>query len=69
MNIFRQYSVKVNAAMNFGMKVAGALCTLISYPWVFRVLGAEGVGRVAFANSVLNFLSPIILSFFTHLNA
>lgn len=59
MNIFRQYSVKVNAAMNFGMKVAGALCTLISYPWVFRVLGAEGVGRVAFANSVLNFFTML----------
>lgn len=59
MNIFRQYSVKVNAMMNFGMKVAGAVCTLISYPWVFRVLGAEGVGRVAFATSVLNFFTML----------
>ena len=59
MNVFRQYSVKVNAMMNFGMKVAGALCTLISYPYVFRVLGAEGVGRVAFATSVLSFFTML----------
>ena len=45
--------------MNFGLKVSGALCAAISYPYVFRVLGVDLVGKVAFATSVFGFFTML----------
>lgn len=45
--------------MNFILKISGALCSAISYPFASRMLGAEGMGKVAFAVSVTGFFSMI----------
>lgn len=59
MSIYRQHSVKYNFLMNFILKMSGALCAAVSYPFVFRVLGADGVGTVAFATSVVSFFTMV----------
>lgn len=54
MNAYRKHSVKFNFLMNFLLKTSGALCAAVSYPFVFRALGAERIGTVSFAMSVSN---------------
>lgn len=45
-------SVPVNFLMNFLLKLSGALFSAVSYPYAFRVLGGESIGKVAFSASV-----------------
>ena len=45
--------------MNVILKMSGALCAAVSYPFAFRMLGASGVGTVAFATSVVSFFTMV----------
>lgn len=51
-----QPSATVNGIMYFLMKISGMLLSFISYPHIFRVLGAAQYGKVAFATAILNIL-------------
>ena len=44
-------SVAFNYIMNFLMKASGAFFSFISYPYAFRVIGAEQMGRISFVQS------------------
>lgn len=48
-------SVPFNFVMNLILKLSGTICTAISYPYAFRVIGETGMGRVAFATSLGSF--------------
>lgn len=50
-------SVKFNFIMNFLLTASSIIFPLITFPYVSRVLGAAGNGKVAFASSVLTYFS------------
>lgn len=50
-------SVWHNFIMNFLLKTSGIVFAAISYPYAYRVLGAEGVGRTSFVTSVVSLFS------------
>ena len=50
-----------NIIMGFLLKVSQVLFPLITFPYVSRVLLAEGVGRVNFAQSTLSLLSTLAM--------
>lgn len=50
-----------NIVMGFLLKVSQVLFPLITFPYVSRVLLAEGVGRVNFAQSTLSLLSTLAM--------
>ena len=49
----RQASLKINMVMNVILTLSSIIFPVITLPYVTRVLGAEGVGRVYFASSVI----------------
>ena len=51
----KRSSVPFNFLMNFLLKLSGTICTAVSYPFAFRMIGETGMGRVAFATSVGSF--------------
>lgn len=53
--IKKVHSVKYNFIMNFILTSSQFLFPLITFPYVSRILLAEGNGRVAFASSVANY--------------
>ncbi len=50
-------SVKFNAVMNFILTSSSFLFPLITFPYVTRVIGVEGNGRIAFVASVVQYFS------------
>ena len=50
-------SVRKNLILNILLSVSSILFPLISYPYVFRVLQPEGIGKVALATSVIAYFS------------
>lgn len=52
-------SIKKNFVMNAILNIAGFLFPLISFPYVSRVLGPAGTGRVDFALSFVSYFSLI----------
>ena len=48
-------SVKFNFIMNSILTMSSMLFPLITYPYVTRVLGTEGVGTVDFANANISY--------------
>ncbi|MBM7635596.1 oligosaccharide flippase family protein [Streptococcus saliviloxodontae] len=52
-------SVKLNFIMNFILTVSNFLFPLISFPYASRVLGADGVGTVNFATSIISYFTMI----------
>ena len=50
-------SVKKNFIWNSILKVSAIVFPLIIYPYVSRVIGAEGIGKVSFATSVVAYFS------------
>ena len=48
-------SVPFNFAMNFLLRLSGTICTAISYPFAFRMIGEAGMGKAAFAASIGSF--------------
>jgi O-antigen/teichoic acid export membrane protein len=52
-----QTSLKVNAAMNFAKVAAGMLFPLVTFPYVLRILGPEGTGKINFASSFVAYFT------------
>ena len=50
----RSSSVKINMIMNALLTLSSIIFPIITLPYVTRTLGAEGVGRVFFASSVIS---------------
>ena len=55
MGILRIKSLKLNFIMNFIRVLLNTLYPLITFPYISRVLLAEGVGKVSFAQGVTNY--------------
>lgn len=53
----KQKSIKLNYLMNCILTASSMIFPLISYPYVSRVLQPEGMGKVAFANSVVAYFA------------
>ncbi len=52
-------SLGINALLSTFMSALSVLFPLITYPYVFRVLHAGGVGRVDYATSIVNYFALI----------
>lgn len=53
------HSVKYNFVMNFILTASSFIFPLITFPYVARVLGAAGNGKIAFASSVANYFMMV----------
>ncbi len=58
---FKIHSIQYNFIMNIILKMSAFVFPLISFPYVSRVLGASGNGKIAFAASVVNYFSLFAL--------
>ncbi|WP_307738561.1 oligosaccharide flippase family protein [uncultured Parolsenella sp.] len=58
---FQIHSVKFNAVMNTLLTASNMLASVITIPYVTRVLTVEGYGDVSFAQSVSSWLSALCL--------
>lgn len=56
---YKTHSVKYNFIMNFILTASQFIFPLITFPYVSRVLGAAGNGKIAFAASVANYFIMI----------
>ena len=52
-------SLKLNFFMNLLLTVSGILFPLITFPYVSRVLGAEGIGKISFATSIITYFALV----------
>lgn len=50
-------SLKVNFVMNVILTVSSVLFPVVTFPYVSRVLGPDGTGRVAFATSIISYFA------------
>ena len=50
-------SLKVNFVFNFANTIFGLLFPLITFPYISRVLLADGIGLVQFFQSIINYIS------------
>lgn len=50
-------NIKVNAVLNVIRTLMSAIFPLISYPYVLRVLDADGVGKVSYVSSIVAYFS------------
>lgn len=48
-------SLKVNFVMNMLLTVSGVLFPLVTFPYISRILEAEGVGKISFATSIVTY--------------
>lgn len=53
----RQKSIKVNFFMNVLLTVSSFIFPVVTFPYVSRVLGPDGTGKVAFATSVISYFA------------
>lgn len=53
----RQKSLKMNFIMNVLLTVASFIFPVVTFPYVSRVLGPDGTGKVAFATSVISYFA------------
>ena len=54
---FKIHSIHYNFLMNIILKMSSFIFPLITFPYVSRVLGASGNGKLAFASAVINYFS------------
>ena len=52
-----QKSIKKNFLMNILLTLSGIIFPIISFPYVSRILGPEGTGKVDFASSIMGYFS------------
>lgn len=50
-------SVKVNFVYNFLNSVVGLLFPIITFPYITRVIMAEGIGKVSFLSSIIGYIA------------
>lgn len=55
----KRRSLSVNAALNAFKSSLAILFPLITYPYVFRILHTEGVGKVNYATSIISYFALI----------
>lgn len=55
----KKYSAKYNLIMNYILQLSNFLFPLITYTYITRVLGADNLGKIGFANSVTTYFSAI----------
>lgn len=55
----KQKSLKLNMMLNLIRTLLGVLYPLITFPYVSRVLGPEGVGKVNFSQSIIGYFALI----------
>ena len=53
------HSIKFNFIMNFILTASNFIFPLITFPYVSRVLGASGTGKVSFAISVVSYFTMV----------
>lgn len=53
----RQKSITVNFIMNILLTISSFIFPVVTFPYVSRVLGPEGTGKVAFATSVISYFA------------
>lgn len=53
----RQKSIKVNFFMNILLTISSFIFPVVTFPYVSRVLGPDGTGKVAFATSVISYFA------------
>ena len=53
----KQPSLKINMIMNVILTMSSMIFPLITFPYAARVVGAEGIGKVTFATSVITYFS------------
>lgn len=53
--MIRQKSLKLNVIMNMILTMSSLVFPLITFPYVSRILLPDGVGKVSFATSVINY--------------
>lgn len=53
----KEPSLKLNMLMNVLLTVSSMLFPIITFPYVSRVVGAEGIGKVTFVTSVITYFS------------
>lgn len=51
----KEKSLKINMIMSVLLSGASVMFPLFSYPYASRILGPEGIGKVNFANSIINY--------------
>lgn len=54
-------NIGVNAVLNVIKYSLAVLFPLITYPYALRVLGAEGIGKVSYSNSILTYFSMLAM--------
>ena len=55
------HSIKYNFIMNVILKISMMIFPLITFPYVSRVLGAAGNGKISFATAVISYASMLAL--------
>lgn len=61
------HSIKYNFIMNIILKLSTVIFPLITFPYVSRILLAEGNGKIAFATSIISYFSMFaVLGVSTH---
>lgn len=59
MKEIKQHSLKYNFIMNFILSASQVIFPLITFPYISRVLLADGTGKITFATSVANYFLMI----------
>ena len=57
----KQKSLKRNAALNFIKALMNIIFPIISFPYASRILMPEGIGKVNFANSIIEYFTMIAI--------
>lgn len=57
MTMAKIQSVKFNFVMNTILTVSAMIFPILTYPYVTKILGPQGIGTVSFANSVVTYFS------------
>lgn len=52
-------SASHNLIMTYMLQISNFVFPLLTYPYITRVLGADGLGKVSFANSVTNYFAAL----------
>lgn len=53
----KQKSLKVNFIMNVLLTISSVIFPVVTFPYVSRILGPDGTGKVAFATSVITYFA------------
>ena len=57
----KQKSVRLNYLMNCILTASSMIFPLLSYPYVSRILQPDGMGKVAFANSIVSYFAMVAM--------